>query len=146
MHHLPLFTRCGKTLKNITRKGTESTYTLFANCLERIFPMSFFYIISMYTSGPHFMATNIKSFRENWIRAPFFIYLLFLLFFSFSFSVSFARTPPFCVLHTLNNIREIRFAFSYIHSLTARYLYWCYAYHTVSWRCFVNAFPTQTDG
>lgn len=44
-----------------------------------------------HTSGPHFTATNIKRSRENWIRAPFFIYLFFRIF-SLRFFYTYALT------------------------------------------------------
>lgn len=76
--HLLLFTRHGKTLEMIRKKRNgKHIHPVFKLPWTNLL-MCFPYTPYPHTSGPHFMATNIKSFRENWIRAPFFIYLFFL--------------------------------------------------------------------
>jgi len=98
--------------------------------------MYFPYTPYPHTSGPHFMATNIKSFRENWIRAPFFIYLFFLfllcLLHTYLLTLSMFFTPWI--------IYEKYVAFPYFHSLTVAYPYWryvpiCTMYHSVKVIC-----------
>lgn len=102
---------------NDQKKRKRKTHTPGLQIATNEFSYMFFTTSSTYTSGLHFMATNIKSFHENWIRVPFFIYLFFFVSSTFT-RISHTYSCTFYVFHTLNNIREIRCFSPYFHSLT----------------------------
>lgn len=120
--HLLLFTRHGKTLEMIRKKRNGKHIHPVCKLPWTNLLMCFPYAPYPHTSGPHFMATNIKSFRENWIRALFFIYLFFL----FLLRLLHTHLLTLSMFFTPWIIYEKYVAFPYFHSLTVTYPYWRY--------------------